>query len=110
MEPERQPKRSRWPQWLCPIALLLVSWVWVTALVVQVHPGDGVVAVIFPPWWDADRSLAAITSARAAIVRAGGVSSIFVVQPAGADGLKRLYEAGAWLTVDPKAVGACFAS
>jgi hypothetical protein len=110
MEPERQLKRSRWPQWLCPIALLLVSWVWVAGLVVQVHPGDDVVAVIFPPWWGTDRSIAAVASARAALVRAGGLSSIFIVQPAAADGLTRLREAGAWLTVNPKAVGACFAN
>jgi hypothetical protein len=110
MEPERQLRRSRWPQWLCPIALLLVSWVWVVALVVQVHPGDDVVAVVFPPWWGADRTLAAVASARSAIVRTGGLSSIFIVQPAEPDGLERLHKAGAWLTVDAKAVGACFAN
>jgi hypothetical protein len=110
MEPGRQPKRSRWPQWLCPIALLLVSWVWIASLVVQVRPGDDVVAVVFPPWWGEGRSLAAVASARAAIVRTGGLSSIFIVQPAASGGLERLREAGAWLTVDAKVVGACFAN
>jgi hypothetical protein len=110
MGPERQLRRSCWPQWLCPIALLLVSWVWVTAFVVQVGPDDDVVAVVFPPWWSTDRTLAAIGSARAALVRAGGLPSIFVVQPTGADGLKRLREAGAWFTVDERAVGVCFAN
>ena len=89
--------------------MLLVSWVWVGSLVMQVHPGDDVVAVVFPPWWGADRSLAAVASARAAIVRAGGLSSILIVQPAGSDGFARLRDAGAWLLLDPKAVGACFA-
>ena len=93
---------------LSEIALLLVSWVWVGSLVVQVHPGDDVVAVIFPPWWGADRSVAAVASAHAAIVRAGGLSSIFIVQPAASGGQERLRKAGAWLTVDAKAVGACF--
>lgn len=110
MEPERQPVRSRWPQWLCPIALLLVSWVWVAALVVQVQPDGDVVAVVFPPWWGADRSLAAVASAGAAIMRAGGLSSVIIVQPAAAEGLRRLREAGVWLTIDPKAVGACLAN
>jgi hypothetical protein len=109
MEPERQLGRSCWLQWLCPIALLLVSWVWVAALVVQVRAGDDVVAVIFPPWWTTEQSLAAAGAAGAAIVRAGGLPSILVVQPAGSDGLERLRQSGAWFTVDPKAVDACFA-
>jgi hypothetical protein len=108
MEPERQPAQSRWPQWLFPTALLLVSWLWVAALVMQTRPGDDVVAVIFPPWWTADRSFAAVASAGAAIVRAGGISTILVVQPGGPDGLERLRGAGAWFAIDPKAVDACF--
>jgi hypothetical protein len=110
MEPERQLRRSRWPQWLCPFALLLVSWVWVATLVAQVRSGDDVVAVVFPPWWTAERSIAAAASAGAAIVRAGGLSSIVVVQPADLHGLERLSQAGAWFMVDPKAISACFTS
>ena len=110
MEPGRQPAQSRWPQWPFPTALLLVSWLWVAALVTQARPGDDVVAVIFPPWWSADRSLAAAASTGAAIVRTGGISSILVVQPDGPDGLKHLHDAGAWFAVDPRAVGACFAT
>jgi hypothetical protein len=110
MEPERQPARIRPPHWPFPTALLLLSWVWVAALVVQPRPGEDVVAAIFPPWWNADRSLAAVAAAKAAIVRAGGIPSILVVQAPGPDGLQRLRDAGAWFAVDPKAVGACFAN
>jgi hypothetical protein len=108
MQPRQRPARSGWPQWPFPVALLLFSWMWVAALVMQTRPGDDVVAVIFPPWWNADRALSAVATAGAAIVRPGGISSIIVVKPVGPDGVKRLQDAGAWFTVDPKAVGACF--
>jgi hypothetical protein len=108
MQLRQQPARSSWPQWLPPIALLLISWMWIAALVMQSRPGDDVVAVIFPPWWNADRALSAVATAGAGIVRLGGIPSIIVVRPTGADGVKRLQDAGAWFAVDPKAVGACF--
>jgi hypothetical protein len=105
LRPHWQP--LQWKPWLCPMALLLVSWIWVAALAMQPRPGDDVIAVVFPPWWTADRALSAAAAAGAAVVRAGAVSSILVVQPATRDGVMRLREAGAWFAIDPKAIGAC---
>ena len=103
----RKIESFRWPLWLHPIALLLVSWVWIAALTLRAHPGDDVVAAVFPPWWSAADVFAAAASAGAAIVRVGGVASVLVVQPAARDGLQRLRDAGAWFVVNPQAVGAC---
>jgi hypothetical protein len=90
--------------------LLLVSWLWITAITLRVGPGDNVVAVVFPPWWTTERAFAAAALAEASIVRVGGFSSVLVVQPAAVNGLERLYRAGAWLSVNPTGVGACLAN
>jgi hypothetical protein len=103
----RQIDSCRWPHWLGPVALLLVSWVWIAALTFRVGRGDDAVAVIFPPWWTADRAFAAAAEAEASIIRAGAFGSVLVVQPAALNGLQRLYRAGAWLAVNPTGSGAC---
>ena len=110
MERARQIESLRWPHGLCPVALLLVGWVFVAALTFRPGAGDTAVAVIFPPWWSADRAFAAAASAEASIVRVGGFDSVLVVQPAAFDGLDRLYRAGAWLALNPTGVGACVAN
>jgi hypothetical protein len=96
--------------WLNATALLLVSWLAITALSLHVRPGSEIVAVAFPPWWSTQRSMLAAASADAAIVRTTAVPSLLVVRPDTADGLARLREAGAWFAIDPQAVAACFSS
>jgi hypothetical protein len=53
-------------------------------------------------------SAQAVASANAAIVRMTGIPALLVVRPDGKDGLDRLYQAGAWLSIDPQAIAACF--
>ena len=100
---------SQWPAWLNAAALLVVSWVAIAALSLQVRPGAEIVAVAFPPWWDAQEVFIAAASANAAIVRMTAIPSLLVVRPDNQDGLARLRQAGAWLTIDPQAISACFA-
>jgi hypothetical protein len=99
---------SRWPAWLNATALLLASVAAVAALSFQVRPGAEVVAVAFPPWWTAERIFAATSSAEAAVVRTTALPATIVVRPNDHEGLSRLRRAGAWLTLDPQAVAACF--
>jgi hypothetical protein len=108
MEPGKTISTSRWPDWLNAAGLLAASWIAVAALSLQARPGAEVVAVAFPPWWDAQQTIIAAASAGAAIVRMTAVPSLLVVRPDGQDGLTRLRGAGAWLTMDPQAVAACF--
>ncbi|VIO81135.1 hypothetical protein [Bradyrhizobium ivorense] len=100
---------TRRPAWLGAAALLIASWIAVAALSLQVRAGTEVVAVAFPPWWGAQRALLAVASANAAIVRMTAVPTLLVVQPDREDGLQRLHAAGAWLTLDPRAIAACLA-
>jgi hypothetical protein len=99
---------SRWPAWLNATALLLASFIAIAALTFQVRPGAEVVAVAFPPWWSAPQIFEAAASADAAIVRTTAFAALLVVRPHNREGLSRLRQAGAWLTLDPQAVAACF--
>jgi len=108
MGPVRNITTSRWPAWLNATALLLASVIAVAALSLQVRPGAEVVAVAFPPWWNAQQIFAAAASADAAIVRTTALPAILVVRPNDQEGLNRLRHAGAWLTIDPQAIAACF--
>ncbi|WP_284270996.1 hypothetical protein [Bradyrhizobium iriomotense] len=96
------------PSWAPAAALLLASWIAVAALSSQVRAGAEVVAVAFPPWWNAQQALLAAASANAAIVRTTAMPALLVVRPDGHDGLHKLREAGAWLAVDPQTIAACF--
>ena len=98
---------SCWPAWFNATALLLASVVAVAALSLQVRPGAEVVAVAFPPWWTSQQVFQATASADAAIVRTTAVTAILVVRPDEHEGLTRLRQAGAWLTIDPQAVAGC---
>jgi hypothetical protein len=98
---------TRWPAWLNAVALLIASWIAVAALSLQVKTGAEVVAVAFPPWWNDRQVLLAAASAHAAIVRMTALPSLLVVRPDDNDGLRQLREAGAWLTLDPRAIAAC---
>jgi hypothetical protein len=108
MEPAEIIPTTRWPAWLNAAALLIVSWIAIAALSLQVRAGAEVVAVAFPPWWSARQALLAAASANAAIVRMTAVPALLVVRPDDHDGLTRLRKAGAWLTIDPQAITACF--
>jgi hypothetical protein len=99
---------SQRPVWLNATGLLLASFFAIAVLALQPRAGAEVVAVVFPPWWDQQQTLAATASAEAAIVRTTAVPSVLVVRPSDHLGLARLRDAGAWLAVDPRAIAACF--
>jgi hypothetical protein len=108
MERGKTISTSRWPDWLNAALLLAASFIAVTVLSLQPRSGTEVVAVAFPPWWNAQQAVVAAASAGAAIVRMTAVPSLLVVRPDGHDGLTRLRGAGAWLAMDPQAIAACF--
>ena len=109
MERGKSLSTLQWPGWLNACALLVASWVAIATLSLQARPGIEIVAVAFPPWWDAQEVFNAAASANAAIVRMTAIPSLLVVRPDHQDGLARLRQAGAWLTVDPQAIATCFA-
>jgi hypothetical protein len=99
---------SRRPEWLNAAALLAASWIAIVALSLHARPNAEIVAVAFPPWWDAQQAIVAAASAGAALVRTTAIPSLLVVRPEQQGGLTRLREAGAWFAMDPQAVAACF--
>ncbi|MDB5654207.1 MAG: hypothetical protein JWQ94_1820 [Tardiphaga sp.] len=98
----------QWRDWINPAAMLLVSWFAIAALTLQVGPSTEIVAVVFPPWWSAAQSFQAAAAADAAILRTSAIPSLLVVRPNDQSGRARLRAAGVWLTIDPRAIAACF--
>jgi hypothetical protein len=98
--------------WCLPVLLALGSLAGALALAMQPPgagplgagpPAAGPVALIFPPWWSAARSMLAAAGA-GAIMRFGAMPFIVVIIPnpntPGAD-------SGAWLRLDPLHLGGC---
>src|ERR1700761_9093415 len=98
---------KRWPAWLNAAILLLSSWILIAALSFQIRPDTEIVAVVFPPWWSAEQAFGAAASANAALVRTTAIPAVLVVRPDEQAGLARLREAGAWFSIDPRAIAAC---
>ena len=104
---ESRNSARRWPAWLNATVLLLSSWVFLAALSFQIRPDTEVVAVVFPPWWSAQQALQAAASAKVDFVRTTAIPAILVVRSDERAGLTRLREAGAWFSIDPRAIAAC---
>jgi hypothetical protein len=104
---ERSNSVCRWPAWLNATILLLSSWIFIAALSFQIRPDSEVVAVVFPPWWSTQQAFQAAASANAELVRTTAIPAIVVVRPQKPAGLIRLREAGAWFSIDPRAIAAC---
>ncbi len=66
-------------------------------------PAVGPVAAVFPPWWHAARAFAAAGTA-GPVARFGALPFIVIVA---APDRARLRAAGAWLLLDPRALGGC---
>jgi hypothetical protein len=98
---------NRWPAWANAAILLFSSWFFIAALTLQARPDTEVVAVVFPPWWSASQAMMAAASANAAFVRPTAIPAILVVRPDSEAGLSRLRHAGAWFSIDPRAIAAC---
>ncbi len=93
--------------WLASGTLLALSFVMIATLTLSPQQNSGAVAVIFPPWWSTQQSLLAAASAGASIVRTSSIPAIVIVEPGRHDGLRRLRDAGVWLSLDPQALEAC---
>jgi hypothetical protein len=96
---------SRLGAWSLPGVLCALSLVAALALSLQ-PPASGPVALLFPPWWSAMRSVVAAASI-GSIIRLGAVPFIVVVQPDRSGSRGRIGRSEAWLVLDPQALGGC---
>jgi hypothetical protein len=71
-------------------------------------PSQGV-AVIFAPWTAAETTLSRAVEGGSRFVRFGGLPFIAVVMPDNVNYPNRMFDAGAWLVVDPQTLAACSA-
>ena len=94
--------------WMAAAALVVASLLALAAL--QARPRDGAqVAAVFAPWTDDGGAIARVAQAGGLVVRRGVVGTIVVVQSDQPGLIARLYAAGAWLVIDPAALGGCLA-
>ena len=100
-----QPARHPAASWLLPSALALVSLAAAAGIELQPAP-RGPVAAVFPPWWGGARAMLAAASA-GPVVRLGALPFIVVALPVAGDGFARLRGQGAWLLLNPQALGGC---
>ena len=72
-------------------------------------PSQGV-AVIFALWTIAEKTFARSVEGGSRFVRFGGLPFIAVVIPDNTNYSDRMFDAGAWLVVDPQTLAACSAA
>ncbi len=95
-----------WRSWVCPMLLLLASLGGVGWLNLRPHSGAPV-AALFPPWWDSARAEASVVAAGGTLLRLGAWSAVVVTASDDPEFAVRLRAAGAWLVLDPQALGGC---
>jgi hypothetical protein len=75
---------------------------------IEAQPRDaGTVAAVYPPWFDADRTIRRAAEAGGAVVRFGAIGAIVVVHDDKPGLSDRLRASGAWFVLDPQFLGGC---
>jgi len=69
-------------------------------------PASGPLAVIFPPWWGAIRTIEAAAQG-GAVLRLGPANFVVFVAPDETLGRERLWRAGAWLLLSSRGLIGC---
>jgi hypothetical protein len=70
-------------------------------------PPSGLVALFFPPWWGATKSMLA-AAADGSLVRFGALPFIVVVAPDSDVSARQIRQSGAWLVLNPEFGGCGF--
>jgi hypothetical protein len=92
--------------WRLPLAVMTTGFIGLAWLSLAPIPGQPVAAV-FPPWWDTSRTVAAIAAAGGDILRPGAWPAIMIGFSTDPAFTARLRAEGAWLLLNPQALGTC---
>jgi hypothetical protein len=90
-----------WP----PVTLALASLAASASIALQPAP-RGPIAAVFPPWWSAQHTMLAAAQG-GPVIRFGAWSFIVITGPGSAATASELRRQGAWLLLNPVALGAC---
>jgi hypothetical protein len=93
---------TRLASFVLPAAFAVACFIATFALTSQ--PTSGPVAAVFPPWWSAQHALRA-AAAVGAVIRVGAFGFVVVVDPDTSAHAVTLFQVGAWLVLDPRALG-----
>jgi hypothetical protein len=92
--------------WLLPVVLGLGSLIGALGLSMQ-PPASGLVALFFPPWWGAAKSMLA-AAADGSVVRFGALPFIVIIAPDSDAPAGQIRQSGAWLVLNPQFGGCGF--
>ena len=91
---------------MAPALLLILSVAAAGSVRLQPIPGEPV-AALFPPWWSAGHAFAAASASGGAIIRTGAWPTLLVAVSPSPLFAEKLRASGAWLILNPLALGAC---
>lgn len=87
--------------------LLLLGLLGLAVATLRPSAGGGELAVIAPPWYDRNETVALILSAGGSIIRPADASNMIVVRSDDPRFVGALYGAGAWFVIDPRGLHGC---
>ncbi len=100
--------RSAVASFVLPAALAVGSALLVLVLTLKPSPA-GPVAILFPPWWGAVRSMEA-AAGLGSIIRLGAFPFVVIVKPDASSAAVPKHPSGALLLLDPVLFGGCTGS
>ena len=107
MKNNARTEEKLWRAWCLPLAVLSLSWLAIAWASLAPPEGTAIVGVVFPPWWDGARAIAAAGRSGVEIIRSGALPAILIVRLAEPGAAMRLREAGALFELNPEAIGGC---
>lgn len=99
--------RFKWRDLGPAAALLVVGLIGLVVATLAPTGRDGQYAVVAPPWYDLQQTIALIRAADGGIADMGGPSNIVIAHSDDPDFVGALYRAGAWVVIDPMRLRGC---
>jgi hypothetical protein len=104
---ETTDERS-WPDFLPASALLFAGSISIAVAMLSPSPSLRQYAVIAPPWYDSAQTVRLVAAAGGNFVDLGGLGNIIIAHSEKPEFVQALYNAGAWLVVNPGSLRGCW--
>lgn len=99
--------KRHWHALAPAVVLMIVSSVGVSAATLWPSGERDQYAVVAPPSYNMGRTVQLVHAAGGDIVEVGGLTNVLIVHSADRNFVAALYQAGAWLVIDPLQLRGC---